>query len=316
MIKPGEYLSHCYIIPETPPALPLPDEGFATDWKEVKGKAAKDFLTEITGRSLLIPLQKEEALWVFFTDTLGGRLPVVVTGNHDDFRCIEALLNGHSDLKDWPVTVNAFTLKTQAEKIRGHRVILLGQAPYSNLAAQRLGLEEEDWLRSSFRLRLVHECAHYETLRLFGDMRNNALDEILADALGQLAAFGGFSAERQRLFFGLETGTGRCTGRLSFYCRGMFPWDRAAVYRAVETVLDGIEAEISSFLAEKEIAAETEHKENQGLDAESALAEKKRETSLVDDLLRDNKVKYELLSLLAGTSIAERNRNRQKTISD
>ena len=80
MIRPVEYLNHCYTIPETPPVLPLPDEGFAAAWKEVKGEAAQAFLTEITGRELPFPLQKEQALRVFFTATLGGRLPVVVTG--------------------------------------------------------------------------------------------------------------------------------------------------------------------------------------------------------------------------------------------
>ena len=300
MITPDEYLNHCYIIPETQPVLPLPDEGFAAAWKEAKGAAAQAFLAEITGRKPLIPLQKEEALRVFFAETLGGHLPVVATGGHDDFRCIEALLNGRNGLEDWPVTVNAFTLNAQAEKISGHRVILLGQAPYSNVPAQRLGLEEDDWLRCSFRLRLAHECAHYETLRLFGNMRNNALDEILADALGQLAAFGNFSARRQRLFFGLEQGTGRCTGRLSFYCRGMFPWDRAVVYRAVDTVLDSIEADISRFLAEK-----------RELMAEGPAAARREETYPAADLLRDSKVKYGLLALLAGTSIRSRNRNGQ-----
>ena len=294
MIKPDEYLNHCYTIPETPPVLPLPDEGFVAVWKEAKGNAAQAFLTEITGREPSVPLRKEEALRVVFTDTLGGRLPVVVTGDHEDFRCLEALLNGRNDLDDLPVTVNAFTLNARAEKIRGHRVILLGQAPYSNVPAQHLGLEAADWLRRSFRLRLAHECAHYETLRLFGDMRNNTLDEILADAMGQLAAFGSFSAWRQRLFFGLEQGTGVCTGRLSFYCRGMFPWDKTAVYRAADMVLDGIEAEINRFLTIKK-----------------EMAEKKGISFLVNDLLLDKEVKYELLALLAGTSIEERNRNRQ-----
>jgi hypothetical protein len=295
MIRPDEYLNHCYTIPETPPVLPLPDEGFAAAWKEAKGEAAQAFLTEITGRELPFPLQEKEALRIFFTATLGGRLPVIVAGNHEDFRCLEALLNGRNDLTDLPVTVNAFTLRPQAEKIRGHRLILLGQAPYSNVPAQRLGLEEEDWLGRSFRLRLAHECAHYETLRLFGDMKNNALDEILADAFGQMAAFGSFSAERQRLLFGLEPGTGICTGRLTFYCRGMLPWDKAAVYRAVDTVLDAIEAEINRFLAEKK-----------GTTAEGALAAKKVAVSSVDDLLADHETKYELLALLAGTSIGSR----------
>ncbi len=124
---------------------------------------------------------------------------------------------------------------------------------------------------------IAHECAHYETLRLFGGMQNHALDEIVADAMGQLAAFGNFSAARQRLFFGLEQGTGRCTGRLSFYCRNVLPWERTEVYRAVDATLGILEGRIERFLTEKK-----------------------------KTLLSDKKSKYELLSDLAGTSIAER----------
>ena len=153
----------------------------------------------------------------------------------------------------------------------------------------RLGLDEEEWIERSCRLRLAHECAHYETLRLFGGMQNHALDEIVADAMGQLAAFGNFSAARQRLFFGLEQGTGRCTGRLSFYCRNVLPWERTEVYRAVDATLGILEGRIERFLTEKKRKTET-----------------KELLSSAKTLLSDKKSKYELLSDLAGTSIAER----------
>ena len=205
------------------------------------------------------------------------------------------MLNGRDVLADVPITVNAFTLQARADNISGHRVILLGQAPYSNVTAQQLGLEEELWMERSFRLRLAHECVHYETLRLFGNMQNHALDEIVADAIGQIAAFGNFSAERQRLFFGLEKGTGRCTGRLSFYCRGVLPWEREKVYQSVDTMLDLIEAELTRFLAGNAEPSTTK----------GALFD-------FSDILSHKKVKYELLALLSGTSIAEKIGNRRK----
>ncbi|MBR0287363.1 MAG: hypothetical protein IJQ82_00120, partial [Selenomonadaceae bacterium] len=95
--------------------------------------------------------------------------------------------------------------------------------PYSNIDAENLSLTEQDWLEKSHAIRLRHESAHYETLRLFGGMKNHALDEILADCLGQIAAFGNFDADRQRIFFGLEKGGEKCTGRLQFYCQKVFP---------------------------------------------------------------------------------------------
>lgn len=292
----NEYLSHCYPIPEMPSVLPLPSETFVAGWKDAAGQDALDFLMEITCRSSMVfPLKDKGALRIFLKETLGGHLPVITTGNHEDFRRVEAMLNGRDVLADVPITVNAFTLPARADNISGHRVILLGQAPYSNVTAQQLGLEEELWIERSFRLRLAHECVHYETLRLFGDMQNHALDEIVADAIGQIAAFGNFSAERQRLFFGLEKGTGRCTGRLSFYCRGVLPWEREKVYRSVDTVLGIIEAELTRFLAGKTGSSATK----------GALSD-------FSDILSDKKVKYELLALFSGTSIAEKIGNRRK----
>ena len=291
-----EYLSHCYSIPEIPSALPLPAEAFVESWKEAAGKEALDFLVDTSGCSnMVFPLKDIDALRIFLKETLGGPLPVIVTGNHGDFLSVEAMLNGRDVLADVPITVNAFTLPARADNISGHRVILLGQAPYSNVTAQQLGLEEELWMERSFRLRLAHECVHYETLRLFGDMQNHALDEIVADAIGQIAAFGNFSAERQRLFFGLGQGTGRCTGRLSFYCRGVLPWEREKVYRSVDTVLGIIEAELTRFLAGKTGSSATK----------GALTD-------FSDILSDKKVKYELLALFSGTSIAEKTGNRGK----
>ena len=162
-MKADTYLSHCYAIPETPSVLPLADEAFASVWKESEGVAAREFLAEIVGRDIAsFPLRQEETLRIFFAKTLGGRLPVIVTGNRNDFLRVEALLNGREDLADFPVTVNAFTMQAQAKNIRNHRVILLGLAPYSNVPANLLGLDEEEWIERSCRLRFAHECAHYE----------------------------------------------------------------------------------------------------------------------------------------------------------
>ena len=143
--------------------------------------------------------------------------------------------------KKYPLTVNAFTIPCRAEKIYRHRVILLNAAPYSNISAEKIGLTSDDWLKKSYLIRLRHESAHYETLRLLGGMKNHALDEILADCLGQMAAFGEFSAKRQRIFFGLEKGGSKCDGRLNFYCQKVLPGDLVEIYRAVDEYLNEVE---------------------------------------------------------------------------
>ena len=249
----GEYLAYRYPVSEKKPLLRPGDESFTAFWKEAEGSDVLSFLAENVCRDVhRFPFKNTDVLRILFAETLGGRLPVVLTGDHDDFCSMEAMLNGRKKAADYPLTVNAFTIEARASRIYRHRVILLNSAPYSNIPADRLGLAEKDWLERSYRLRLAHECTHYETLRLFGDMRSHALDEIAADVFGQLAAFGDFNAVRQRLFFGLEPGRNICTGRLAFYCCNVVPEERSAVYCAVNAVLEDIEQEVVSFLSQKQ----------------------------------------------------------------
>ena len=252
-ISAAEYLRHRYTIPAKLPELPLSDESFVETWREASGAETLDFLAD----GLRLPAfdfqwENKAALKISFAETLGGRLPTVATKSHKDFRQMEALLNARETAQKLPPTVNAFAIETRAENIFRHRVLLLNSAPYSNIAAEKLGLSVREWLERSHRLRLRHECVHYETLRLLGGMHNHALDEILADGMGQIAAFGSFDADRQRVFFGLKRGGDACTGRLSFYCQNVRPEERVEIYRAVDAVLDGVADEVNGRLARKE----------------------------------------------------------------
>jgi hypothetical protein len=76
------------------------------------------------------------------------------------------------------------------------RLVLLCSAPYGGRSARDLGLDLSDdaWLQASMRLRLEHEFTHYATRRLYGVMRLNLLDELIADAMGMTDALGGFKA--------------------------------------------------------------------------------------------------------------------------
>ena len=231
-----EYFAHCYEVPQILPNLPLADEKFLVKWRETQDDAI-NFLSELYGRELNL----HGTIKISFAQTLAGKLPVIDTENHDDFTILAAWLMNR-EKKVLPETVNAFTIPA---KINGepHRIILLNRAPYSNVPAEKLSLTEQDWLKKSHALRLKHESAHYETLRLFGGMKNHALDEILADCLGQIAAFGNFNADRQRLFFGLEKGGDKCTGRLQFYCQKVSLLERPKIYSAVDKFLDKISVE-------------------------------------------------------------------------
>jgi len=123
------------------------------------------------------------------------------------------------------------------------RFILLSDGPYSAVPASDLGLEEAEWRAVSLALRRDHECAHYLTRRLFGSMRNNILDELIADYTGMVGATGRFRAGWFLRFVGLEDFPRyRPGGRLDLYrgkpplSDGAFRVLQALVKRAAEAL--------------------------------------------------------------------------------
>jgi hypothetical protein len=108
------------------------------------------------------------------------------------------------------------------------RFLILSTGPYSNVAAGEIGLSSLDWRETSTTIRLEHECTHYFTLRVFGSMRNNLFDELIADYMGITAAAGRYRADWFLRFMGLESFPAyREGGRLQNY-RGRPPLSEGA----------------------------------------------------------------------------------------
>jgi uncharacterized protein DUF7005 len=108
------------------------------------------------------------------------------------------------------------------------RFLILSDGPYSDVAATEMGFSEGEWRRVSTTIRLEHECTHYFTLRVFGSMRNNLLDELIADYAGITAAAGRYRADWFLRFMGLESFPAyREGGRLQNY-RGEPPLSEGA----------------------------------------------------------------------------------------
>ena len=84
------------------------------------------------------------------------------------------------------------------------RFIILSRGPYSAVAASEVGLAESAWRERSLAIRREHECTHYLTHRAFGRMRNNVLDELIADFAGLVQVVGRYDAALALRFFGLE----------------------------------------------------------------------------------------------------------------
>jgi hypothetical protein len=190
--------------------------------------------------------------------SLAGAIPVLLTGNREDFVSLVQALTMHNEPKPVPASMGAcmvagfnnwdrirqyqkqweaqnpcncsevswadeFQRLLRQKELYQDRFIVLSDGPYSNISASDMGLSESEWRRLSLTIRLEHECTHYFTRRLFSSMRNNLLDELIADYRGIVAATGHYRAEWFLRFLGLESfPVFREGGRLQNY-RGQPP---------------------------------------------------------------------------------------------
>jgi hypothetical protein len=222
-----------------------------------------------------LTLLEPERLQLDLHQTLAGAIPVLVAGNRADFvSLVQALTkrnepepipdsmgacivggynNWHrvrqyqqqwleeNEERDWAVE---FRELIKRPELYQDRFILLSRGAYSNIAATELGLEAEEWLELSGKIRLEHECTHYITRRWFGSMRNNILDEIVADYRGIVMALGYYRADWFLHFVGLEAFPAyRAGGRLENY-RGEPPLSAGAfivLQRLVKAAAENLE---------------------------------------------------------------------------
>ena len=228
--------------------------------------------------ALGLMLEAPNELDMFIHPTLAGAIPVVVPGNREDFISLIRALTKRNEPVDIPDSMGACIIggynnwhrvkryRQQWESQHSHpyseqdwleafsrlvpqkalyqdRFIILSRGAYSNVSAAQLGLDEDEWLRLSLIIRREHECTHYFTRRCFQSMRNNVLDELIADYFGILAANGEYRADWFLQFVGLEHFPAyRDSGRLHLYLgnpplsEGAFQVLKSLVKKAAENL--------------------------------------------------------------------------------
>lgn len=203
-------------------------------------------------------LEDPRGVRLFLHPTPAGRIPVIVAGHRADFvTLIRALtrrnepdaipdsmgaciVGGYNNWERVAEARRAWEAGNPAAALAGgwaahfraevvprkeryqDRFIVLSTGPYSAVAAEALGLGEEEWRRKSLAIRLEHECAHYFTRRVYGSMRNSLHDEVIADYQGVRAAEGRFRGDWFLRFMGVEGASYREGARLQNY-RGAPP---------------------------------------------------------------------------------------------
>lgn len=212
-----------------------------------------------TGLMLLEP----EQLQLYIYPTFAGAIPVIVAGNRSDFvsliqaltkrneplvipdsmgSCIVAGYNNWHRVRQYQqqwldknlyqcsdtAWAEEFQRLIQRPELYRDKFILLSQGAYSNVPATQLGLDTQQWQELSWKIRLEHECTHHVTRCWFGSMRNNILDELIADYRGIVRAIGKYRADWFLHFVGLEGFPAyRQGGRLENY-RGDPPLSQTA----------------------------------------------------------------------------------------
>jgi anti-sigma regulatory factor (Ser/Thr protein kinase) len=171
--------------------------------------------------------------------TVAGRIPILVAGEREDFETLVRVFSGRNEpipvpesmgacivtgLNNWD-RVARYRQRFEAESGGGvdegawlaefqklvpqrelyqDRFIILSTGPYSAVPGSEIGRAEAEWLQESLAIRRAHESTHYFTCRVFGSMRNNLLDEIIADFAGLHDTFAAYDGGLALRFFGLE----------------------------------------------------------------------------------------------------------------
>lgn len=180
-------------------------------------------------------------------NTPAGRAEISYFGNRADFIHAYRALAYRCEPREIPDSVGAGAIRglINWEKIHAHRdaylaaggedwdgefsrftadkknyldsLIVLSGGDYSHVPAAELGLDPADWKEKSYQIRKFHELTHFVCRALFPADIDALRDEVIADGIGLVAAFGRYDAGLARRFLGVEGGRFREGGRLSHY---------------------------------------------------------------------------------------------------
>jgi hypothetical protein len=197
------------------------DDAFLEKWREVFTAADTDGAAAAINRYLVkqeftMKFISPEKITMELFSSAGGDIPVISAKNKADFEIM--IRNIIYKGKEVP---NIAEMGASFAFGKTNRFIILSDKPYSNVAAERMNLDENTWKEKSLIIRKYHECAHYYTKRLFGSSRNNLHDELIADFCGICAAFGEYRAENFLKIFGLPEYSGGIHGRIKVYTGGL-----------------------------------------------------------------------------------------------
>ena len=166
--------------------------------------------------------------------TIGGLINWKKINDHK----AEYLANGGLE---WDQEFERFTSERQNYR---DFLILLSGGPYSAISAENAshalgyGLNEDEWLSKSVTIRKYHELTHFISRKLYIDNKEAIRDEIVADAIGLISAFGKYNTNLAKLFLGIENEQYRPGGRLEIYYGDENPLSAQSRARQIISAMD------------------------------------------------------------------------------
>jgi hypothetical protein len=230
--------------------LSCPIEAGISQTPEYRAATRQGRFEDLVGLGRRLALAEPDGIVLTLEPTMAGQVPILVAGVRADFEALVRALTARNEPEAIPASAGACLVsglinwdrvaryraaweasdaakgadwsaefkRMAADKAAYQdRLILLSRGPYSNIDT-----DEADWLERSLVIRREHECAHYFTWRVFGTIRTHVFDELLADFVGLVRAYGRYPGALARRFLGIDADGRRLGGRLDNY-RGSPP---------------------------------------------------------------------------------------------
>lgn len=96
-------------------------------------------------------------------------------------------------------------------------VILLSGGYYSAIDPGEVGMTPEEWKACSYRIRMYHELTHFVCRKKYPGNIDNIRDEVMADAVGIVAATGKYDIQLAKMFLGIDGASVKTGGRITHY---------------------------------------------------------------------------------------------------
>ena len=178
-----------------------------------------------------------------YEETPAGTVAIITLGRRDDFVTFLRIMANRCEPVDIPDTQGAAIIDgvINRRKIEQHMkgvsgsdyneefrkftadrsnykdaLIVLSIGPYSAIPAEKIGVSEDEWITLSAKIRKYHECTHFICRKLYPEKKDAIWDELVADAVGIVAAFGKYDAGMEKMFLGIDGNT-YTGGRLENY---------------------------------------------------------------------------------------------------